>query len=152
MNPLDTLRRDLSAPLTTLRTELERLLPVSLGSRIGMGPSSGEGAAWTPAIDVHETPEAVEIWADLPGVDPGAIELSLTGKVLTLRGQKAAVAAPQGTGLIAERPVGYFLRRIDLPAEVLPDAVQAETHLGVLHVRLPKAQPIRPRTIPIQTS
>ena len=152
MNPLDTLRRDLSAPLTTLRTELERLLPVSIGSRIGVGPSGAEGAAWAPAIDLQETPEAVEIWADLPGVDPGVIELSLTGKVLTLRGQKAAIAAPQGEGLVAERPVGYFLRRIDLPAEVLPDAVQADAHLGILHVRLPKAQPIRPRTIPIQTS
>jgi HSP20 family protein len=153
MNPLDSWRRELTAPLTTLRTELNRLLPVHLGPRLGMGPSGvDEVATWTPAIDLYETPDEVGLWVDLPGVDPAAIELSLTGTVLTLRGQKATAGAPPDQGRVVERPDGPFLRRINLPAAVVADAVQAEAHLGVLHVRLPKVQPLRPRTIPIQTS
>lgn len=152
MNRLDTFRRDLTAPLTTLRTELIRLLPGPLGSRLEAWPAGAEAAAWTPALDLNETPEAVVLWVDLPGVDPAAIELSLIGTVLTLRGQRASGGPPEGQGQIGERPRGPFLRRIELPAEVLADAVQAEVQLGVLHVRLPKVQPVRPRTIPIQTS
>jgi len=153
MNPLDSLRRELAAPLTTLRTELNRLLPVHLGPWPGPGQAgAAEEAAWTPAIDLYETPEEVGLWVDLPGVEPSAIELSLAGSVLTLRGQRPTGGVAQGQGRVVERLSGPFLRRIDLPAEVVADAVEAEAQLGVLHVRLPKVQPLRPRTIPIQTS
>ncbi len=135
---------------TTLRDAMDRLFEDSFVNPGNWYNLSGNNR-YLP-IDLYETPEAVGLWVDLPGVDPSAIELSLTGTVLTLRGQRATGGEPQMQGRITERPLGAFLRRIELPAEVVADAVQAEAHLGVLHVRLPKVQPVRPRTIPIQTS
>ena len=113
-------------------------------------PSSPPQVDWLPALDVSETPEAVVIWVDLPGVDPASIDLSVTGKVLTLRGLKPkAEPGPEGPGTV-ERPAGSFFRRVELPFDVEVDAVEASAQHGVLTIRLPKSAAQRPRTIPIQ--
>ncbi|WP_435019370.1 Hsp20/alpha crystallin family protein [Tundrisphaera sp. TA3] len=150
-------RREFSVPLQTLQGELNRLIegywqsqggPASPEAGVEPDPSS----AWTPAIDLVETPTEVILVADLPGVDPTSIDLSLTGSVLSLRGEKAAfdVADPQDR--TRERPSGPFHRQIVLTDEVEFDLVQAESKNGVLTVRLPRRVAAKPRSIPIQTA
>jgi HSP20 family protein len=158
MSRLDSWRREFSAPLNVLQGELNRLLNHyrDLGS-MGPGSSTPEGSeaalpTWVPLIDLIETADEVLLWVDLPGVDPARVELSVTGRVLTLKGEKPAPVPIESRGQVVERPFGPFQRQLTLPSEVDVEAVQAEAHNGVLNVRLPKAAAVRPHTIPIRPS
>lgn len=158
MSRLDSWRREFSAPLNVLQGELNRLLNHyrDLGP-LGPSPTATEGTedelpTWVPLIDLIETADEVLLWVDLPGVDPARVELSVTGRVLTLKGEKPAPVPIESRGQVVERPFGPFQRQLALPSEVDVEAVQAEAHNGVLHVRLPKAAAVRPHTIPIRPS
>ncbi len=107
---------------------------------------------WAPAIDVQETPEEIIVVADLPGVEPDAIDVTVTGSVLTIRGEKMPTATSEGDDPVRERPSGPFQRQVNLSTEVNFEAAQAEARLGVLRVRLPKQESSRTRTIRIQTA
>jgi HSP20 family protein len=141
-----------TVPIHALQDELHRLIDRYRGHVPGMGHAAP--GTWSPAVDLYETPEEIGLWVDLPGVEPSAVEVSITGQTLTLRGERPA--EPTGTSARgrhrAERPAGPFLREIELGADVDPDAARAEASLGVLHIRLPKVQAERPKTIPIQVS
>jgi HSP20 family protein len=107
--------------------------------------------AWVPAVDLYETGDEVVIEADLPGVDPGAIDLTVDGRVLTLRGEKPGCAGGEGSARgVRERRFGPFLRQVMLPSEVEITAVNAQARNGVLTVRLPKSETARVRQVPIQ--
>ncbi len=148
-------RRDLSAPLHVIQSELNRLLeeywnPARLGPN-PVSPMDLEPSAWSPALDVFETPEEIVVLAELPGIDPKTLDLSVTGNVLTLRGEKVARDFPaEGAVSVRERQFGPFHRQITLSSKVDFDAIQAEAHDGVLKVRLPKQEAAKPRTIPIR--
>jgi HSP20 family protein len=147
-------RREFSAPLTMLQNELNRLLEEYwTPSRIGptqSAPTDLEPAGWSPAVDLFETPEEIVLLAELPGVEPSSIDLSLTGNVLSLRGVKAADEASESHSRARERQFGSFHRQFVLSNEVNFDAAQADSRNGVLRVRLPKQEAAKPRSIPIQ--
>src|SRR5436305_1756767 len=149
-----TWRRDLTVPLQSLQSELNRLFEEYWQPQAG-GPASGQPtdlatAVWTPALDLSETPSELVLVVDLPGVEPSTIDLSLTGNVLSLRGEKGSAEVADGHGRVRERPVGSFHRQVTLTEAVDFDKVQAEARNGVLTVRLPKQEAARPRNIPIQ--
>lgn len=152
MARLIPLRRDWTTTLTGLQSELNRLFEEYVNPHIppGSAPTDIEPAAWTPAIDLIETPEEIILLADLPGVEPSRIDLSVTGTVLDLRGDKPVADVPNGHPVTQERLTGTFHRQVTLTSEVNFDAAQAEAHNGVLKVRLPKQEAAKPRTIPIQ--
>ncbi|MDR3633036.1 MAG: Hsp20/alpha crystallin family protein [Isosphaeraceae bacterium] len=152
MARLIPLRRDWNTTLNGLQHELNRLFEEYVNPHLppGAAPTDIEPTAWSPAIDLLETPEEIILLADLPGVDPSRIELSVTGTVLDLRGEKPATDVPGGRPSVQERLTGTFHRQVTLSAEVNFDAAQAEAHNGVLKVRLPKQEAAKPRTIPIQ--
>lgn len=153
MARLIPLRRDWTTTLNGLQSELNRLFEEYVNPHLsptGSSPTDLETAAWTPAVDLVETPEEIILFADLPGVDPSRIDLSVTGTVLNLRGEKPASDVPNGHAAVQERLVGTFHRQVALSSEVNFDAAQAEAHNGVLKVRLPKQEAAKPRTIPIQ--
>jgi HSP20 family protein len=147
-------RRELSVPLQAIQTELNRLFDEYWNpARVGPGqavPTDLEPSAWMPIIDLIETPQEIVVLAELPGVDPASIDLSVTGNILSLRGEKRIGEIPEGAGSIRERQFGPFHRQINLPGEVNFDGVQAESRDGVLKVRLPKHEEARRRKIPIQ--
>ncbi len=147
-------RRELSVPLQSLQTELNRLFeeywnPVA-GGPPSTSPTDLAAPVWSPAIDLSETPDELVLVVDLPGVEPSTIDLSLTGNVLSVRGEKVTAEVPPGQSRAKERPVGPFHRQITLTEPVDFDRVQAEAKNGVLTVRLPKQEAARPRTILIQ--
>jgi HSP20 family protein len=149
-------RRELSTPLQALQGELNRLFeeywtPTGLGATAS-APMDLVPSAWNPRIDVYETPEGFVLLADLPGVEPSTIDLSVTGNVLTLRGEKATSELPEGHAQVHEREAGTFHRQVTLSSEVNFDSVQAESRNGVLKVSLPKQEAAKPRTIPIVPS
>jgi len=146
-------RREFSVPLQSLQSELNRLFeeywqPGSAGAS-ATPPTDLATPAWTPAIDLSETPSELVLVVELPGVDPSAIDLSLTGNVLSLRGEKPVLEIPNGHNRVRERAAGSFHRQVTLTEAVDFDRVQAEARNGVLTVRLPKQEAAQPRSIPI---
>ena len=148
-------RREFSAPLHALQSELNRLFDEYwTPSRFGTGqnpPVDVEPAAWSPVVNLVETPDAFILWAEVPGVDPSSIDLSLTGNVLTLRGMKPDEEGTETVAPRRERQFGPFHRQIVLTGEVNFDATQAEARNGVLKIRFPKLEAAKPRTIPVQS-
>lgn len=146
--------REIAAPIQALQGELNRLFDEYWDPRRpaapGRSPTDLDTAAWAPAVDLHESPGELVLRIDLPGVDPSAVDLSLTGNVLSVRGERAADDPEGGEPRARERPSGAFHRQINLPEEVVFEGVQAECKHGVLTVRLPKRRDARPRTIPIR--
>jgi HSP20 family protein len=147
--------KKLTASIEALRHELDRWLEfaVEQGERAidAIRPRGGAGT-WIPPADVLESTEEVLVVIDLPGVDPEAMEISLAGNMLTIRGEKpgAALAAEQ-TRHQCERPSGTFSRSIAMPAPVDPDAVSAESKQGVVTIRLAKSERAKARKIAVKT-
>lgn len=103
---------------------------------------------WTPAVDIRVEADRFVLLADLPGVEPGDIELTLEDGVLTLRGHRAGVAEDASHTRI-ERRTGEFERRFQLPEDIDPERIEAQSRHGVLEVVLHKQERSLPRRITI---
>src|SRR5215831_20581261 len=100
----------------------------------------GEGAM-TPKIDVAEGKDAIEITAELPGVDEKDVDVTLVDDVLTISGEKKTEREEQDKDRnwhVAERSYGSFSRAIPLPFDPNATKVEAKFDKGVLRIRLPK--------------
>ena len=107
-------------------------------------------AAWTPAVDVFEDKDAVKIVAELPGVKPEDVKISLENQTLTVRGEKKQVAEEKTERVHRyERTYGSFTRRFTLPSTVDADRIEAKAEHGVLSLTIPKAEKAKPRSIAI---
>ena len=108
-------------------------------------------SAWYPACDVFEDKEAVKIVAELPGVRPEDVKISLENNLLTIRGEKKQQAEESSERVHRyERSYGVFERSFALPTTVDSDKVSATFQNGILTVTVPKAERARPREIPVQ--
>lgn len=107
-------------------------------------------ASWTPVCDVFEDKETVKIVAELPGVKPEDVKISIENQVLTIRGEKKQVAEEQTERVHRyERTYGLFERSFALPRLVNADKIEAKYDNGILTVTLPKAEHARRREIPV---
>jgi HSP20 family protein len=107
--------------------------------------------SWMPTVDVRETKNALEISAELPGIEPKEVEVSVEDGVLTLKGARNFEKATEGeTYHRVERAYGSFERSFSLPTNVDPEKVQAVYRHGVLHLTLPKREEAKPRSISIK--
>jgi HSP20 family protein len=117
-------------------------------------PPGGEvtAAAWAPAVDIKEEDGAYVLHADLPGVDAKDIELHMENGVLTLRGErKSEITEKKGNYQRIERVTGSFYRRFTLPDTADAENISAKSVNGVLEVRIPKQEKVRPRRITVQS-
>ncbi len=106
---------------------------------------------WVPPVDVFEDKDAVRITAELPGVKPEDVKISLENNVLTVHGEKRQVAE-ENTDRVHryERYYGVFERSFSVPTTVDADHIKATYDLGVLTVRLPKVERAKPRQIEVK--
>lgn len=135
--------------LTELRREMDDLFTSFFGDVM---PSTEKffGTGFAPEFDVSETDEEVIVKADLPGVDPKDVEISLTGNTLTVRGEKKEEKEEQDENVYRmERRYGGFYRAFSLPSDVQEDRVEAAYKNGVLTVKLPKTESGKRKTIRI---
>jgi len=110
-------------------------------------------SAWYPAVDVFEDKDAVKIVAELPGVKPQDVKLSLESNTLTIRGEKKQQAEERSERVHRyERSYGSFERAFVLPSTVDGEKISADYRDGVLTVTVPKAERARPREIPVRTA
>lgn len=134
--------------LSTMRKEMDRLFERFWEGDLPELPWTGE---WAPALDVSETKDTVMVKAEVPGMDPKDIALSLQDQVLTLKGEKKQEKEEKDEHYYrAERSYGAFARAIRLPAPVDASKVTASFKHGLLKVTLPKAPAAKGATIPIK--
>lgn len=104
-----------------------------------------------PAVNVTGSDSELRVQAELPGIAMDAIELTLKGRILTLRGSRPEHALQEGEHWIRrERETGAFERTIELPGEVDADRVEAQFSKGILTIRLPRAAAELPRRIDVR--
>lgn len=132
-------------PFAAFRSEMDRLFDSFFGGgRAPAAPRGFEPAAWfggalSPSVDVAETDGALTVTAELPGMAPGDVELSMRNGMLTLKGEKKHEAErKEGEVHISERRYGAFQRSFALPESVDADKASAKFENGVLTVTLPK--------------
>lgn len=107
---------------------------------------------WVPAFDVSETDEHIVVKADLPGIDPKELDISITGNVLTVKGEKKQEREEKGESYHRiERTFGSFTRSFTLPADVDPNGVEATYKDGVLKLMIPKTEKSKRKKIEVKT-
>src|SRR5437879_6259475 len=120
-----------------------------------LGNLNGETpeASWVPPVDIFEDAEAIRIIAEVPGVKPEDVKISLEDNVLTLRGSKQQVAEERTERVHRyERTYGTFERSFTLPATVDASNINARYEHGVLTVTLPKVEKAKPRQIEVEVA
>jgi HSP20 family protein len=135
-------RRDLVGgedPFTAARREMDRLFDEMTKSMSLSRPAMGMGPM-APRVDVKETDKAIEVHAELPGVDEKEVDVQLADGVLTIKGEKKQEREEKEKGYyLMERSYGSFMRQIPMPIEIEEDKVEARFDKGVLTVILPKS-------------
>ena len=107
---------------------------------------------WRPAVDIKEEENRFVIYADLPGVDPKDIEITMEKGVLTLKGERSEETKEEHEGYKrVERTRGSFYRRFSLPDTADAELIEAEGKNGVLEITLPKHEKVQPRKIAVRS-
>jgi HSP20 family protein len=145
----ELMRWDPFREVVSLREAMDRLLDVAFTRPLSL--SLGESLAWMPQIDMYQTEDEVVVKATVPGVKPEDLHITVTGDVLTIRGEvKQEEEIKDAAYHIRERRYGTFSRSLPLPVPVLTDKAKAEFENGVLTLTLPKAEEVRPKTIEVK--
>jgi len=137
---------DLFSEMNRLQRELQQ--------SFGVEPSiRGMGRGGFPALNLGSTPQSVELYAFVPGMDPASIEVHLERGVLTVSGERPNVLAgteEKANVHINERFTGRFRKVVSLPEDVDPNGVSAQYRDGVLRITVPRQQAVQPRRITVQ--
>jgi HSP20 family protein len=128
--------------------------------------STGEVARpWSPRVDIREDEKRFVILADIPGIDPALIEVSMDKSVLSIKGSREVngslgtvagdagndAKAPSGKFTRVERSNGAFHRQFSLPESADADGITASGNHGVLEISIPKKALATPRRITINS-
>ncbi len=150
---MSTTRWDPWGDIVSLREAMNNLLEESF-VRPQAG-ASGPGMASSLALDVRETPDSFVVTASVPGVPSSAIDISVLGDTLRIRGERKEEHEESGDGsrwILRERRFGVFERTVSLPSMVDAEGADADFEDGVLTITLPKADIARPKVIPVRAA
>jgi HSP20 family protein len=137
------------AGVTALRKEMDRLLERFWEPDFAEWPTLGQ---WAPKVDIADTKTALVVKAEIPGIEPAEIGLTLEDQLLTIKGEKKQEKETKDEQYYRmERSYGAFARTIRLPAPVDASRVTATFKHGVLTVTLPKGAVAKGTAIPIKT-
>jgi HSP20 family protein len=140
MKSLIPWRRE-AGPFELMRREMDELMKFFNGPFV---EPERAPLAWVPRVDVEETEKEFVVKADLPGVDPKDVEVTLSENVLVLRGKKNEEKEEKKPNYHrVERFIGEFYREVSLPAAADPEKITASAGKGVITVTIPK----KPETI-----
>jgi HSP20 family protein len=110
----------------------------------------GTQANIAPNIEISETDKAIEISAEMPGLERKDVDISIADDTLTIRGEKRVEEKDDKNVQHSERSYGVFLRVLQLPAGIDPSTVQATMSNGVLKIALPKPAKAEPKKIEVK--
>jgi HSP20 family protein len=120
-----------------------------MAARLLTSGGTQRSASWMP-MDLYRVDEHYVVHVDLPGIDPGSIDLDVDATTLTIQAERTLGAADGAHWLAQERPAGRFTRQLSLGADVDLDAIHASYEHGVLTLTIPVAERSRPRKIAVE--
>jgi len=131
---------------TTLQEQINRLFNDSFGRTA----EEGNLTTWAPPVDIHETEQALVVKADLPEIDPQALDIRVENNILTIRGERRFEKKVEDKNYLrVERAYGAFSRSFALSNTVNADAIKAEYKNGVLTLTVPKREEAKPKQIKV---
>ncbi len=120
-------------------------------NRLNDDDASVATANWAPSVDISEDEKAFTLLADIPGVDPKDIEISMEKGVLTIKGERHSENVEEKENYRrVERQSGQFYRRFTLPDSAAADKIEAKSVHGVLTVTIPKQEVAVSRRIEVK--
>ncbi len=132
----DQLQRELNMPLNKVDTDDNGNIAT---------------ANWAPAVDIKEDDKAFTLLADIPGVDPDDIEVTMDKGVLTIKGERQSEKKTEEENYKrVERQYGMFYRRFSLPDSANADGIEAQSEHGVLTITIPKQEVAQSRRISVK--
>ncbi len=115
--------------------------------------SATNGLSAFPALNTWLSEDGALVTAEIPGVTPDALELSVVNDTLTVKGAREELALKDGESCHRqERGTGSFSRTVQLPFDVEADKVEASFRKGVLEIKLPRAESEKPKKITIKAN
>ncbi|RCX31040.1 Hsp20/alpha crystallin family protein [Thioalbus denitrificans] len=140
-------RYDPWATLNQLQEEMNRLFKRAGDEDTGTVVTSD----WAPPVDIKEEKDRFVLLADVPGVDPKDIEITMENGVLAIRGERKLEPEEERKGFHRmERARGVFYRRFALPDTADAEKIAASGRNGVLEVVIPKQEKVQPRKIVVE--
>ena len=132
----DQLQRELNMPMSKFDTDENGSIAT---------------ANWAPAVDIKEDDQAFTLLADIPGVDPDDIEVTMDKGVLTIKGERQSEKKTEEENYKrVERQYGVFYRRFTLPDSANADGIEATSEHGVLKITIPKQEIAQSRRITVK--
>jgi HSP20 family protein len=136
--------------LSSLQHEMNRLFNTVFDPAPAGATGNGHPRRWVPAMDLVETEDHFVLRADLPGLAEEDVKIELEDNVLTVSGERGAEHEGNREGYYrVERAFGAFSRSLTLPKGVDAEAVAAAFDRGVLEIRIPKPETVKPKRITI---
>lgn len=139
--------------LTSIQEEINQMFDRVFGRRETGGRREGGQSvtAWAPAVDISERKDAFVVTAEVPGMKPEDLEVTLEDGLLTIKGERRMEEETSDRQYHrVERRYGSFRRSITLPSQVQSDAIEASYSDGVLQVVVPKAESAKPKKINVR--
>jgi HSP20 family protein len=136
--------------LASIQNELNRLFGQTFvgGEQLG----TGTGRTWVPPLDMFERNDRFVVSVELPGIEPGDVEVSVEDSTLTIKGHREFVHEDTSDESFQriERRYGAFSRTVTLPSAADVERVEASFDKGVLTVEIPKREESKPRKITVK--
>ncbi len=133
--------------LADMRDMMDRMLERSFSV-----PERGWQAAWDLPLDVIENNDEFVVKASIPGVNPDDLEITFNDRTLTIKGQSKGEDEKQEQRYhLRERWSGSFTRSITLPTRIKSEDIQASSENGILTLRLPKTEEVKPKRISVRS-
>mgnify|MGYP000044189864 CR=1 FL=1 len=153
MFDLTSLRRQAGKDMFGLKSEIDDLFNRFLDVDFPLSRESIKTGEWSPRLDISEGEKDISISAEIPGCDAKDIEVTLEGRILTIKGEKKQEKEEKTKNYLrAELFHGYFSRSLVLPTDVDQKEVEALYKKGVLKVVLKKSRLEEGNKIEIKTN
>ncbi|MBO1771109.1 Hsp20/alpha crystallin family protein [Agrococcus sp. TF02-05] len=124
--------------------EMDRMTARLLG-----GGGAAAASSWMP-MDLYRAGDHYVVHVDLPGIDPGSIDLGIDAGTLTIQAERTIGGGDQRQWIAQERPAGRYMRQLSLGTDVDLDRIEASYEHGVLTLTIPVAERAKPRKIEVQ--
>jgi HSP20 family protein len=149
----------LSTPISEFRGELDRLFDRFFRggwlrpSTWAEATTEWPGGEFLPSLDVAENDKEIVIRTEVPGMDPKDVDVSLSGNVLTIHGEKKESSEEKSEDYYhCERRFGSFSRNVELPATADLEHIEAEQRNGLLTITVKKAVTAKPKKIGVKAA
>jgi len=134
--------------MLSIRNNMDRMFDSALAG----SPDRWQPMAWDLALDVVESKDEFLVKASVPGINPDDLEITYNNNILTIKGElKEENEVEEAQYHLRERRYGSFARSLTLPTGIEANKIEANYEAGVLKLRLPKAEEVKPKKIAIQT-